>query len=137
MSQLENVSGTDGHLDRTRVTVKAGPLARPVLARVIGIHASRAELPVDRVGDALLISDALASQAPALTEHRQRLQVSVGSEPGRLEIRVGPLRPGSSRRLLDDAAIAGTGRVVERLADDVRVRTQIAGGETLVLRLAN
>jgi hypothetical protein len=136
VSDVESASGAGGRLDRTRVTVIAGPLVGPVLARVIGMHASRAELPVDRVGDALLIADALASRAPGLTEDG-RVPVSVQSEAGRLEIRVGPLRPGSSRRLLDGAAIPGTGRVVERLADEVRVRSGAAGGETLVLRLAN
>ncbi|MCW2997076.1 MAG: hypothetical protein JWN65_625 [Solirubrobacterales bacterium] len=135
MTDLKSASGTGGRLDRTRLTVTDGPLIGPVLARVIGIHASRAELPVDRLGDALLIADAVASRAPALTEDG-RVPVSVQSEPGRLEIRIGPLRPGTGRRLLDGAAIPA-GRVVERLADDVRVRSGAAGGETLVLRLAN
>ncbi|MCW3016173.1 MAG: hypothetical protein JWO02_3265 [Solirubrobacterales bacterium] len=135
MSELDCARGTGGRLDRTRLTVGAGPLVGPVLARVIAIHASRAQLPLDRVGDALLIADAIASHAPALAADG-RVPVSVQSEAGRLEIRVGPLQPGSGRRLLDGAAIPHTGRVVERLADDVRVRSGVAGGETLVLRLA-
>ncbi len=131
---LAGAPGPEARLDRTRLTVAAGPLLRPVLARVIGIHASRAELPVDRVGDALLIADALAARAPGLVDGG-RVPVSVQSDPGRLEIRVGPLRPGSGQRLLDGAAIPGTGRIVERLTDEVRVRSGVAGGETLVLRL--
>lgn len=124
----------DGRLSRTRVTVAGGPLVGPVLARVVGIHAARAALPVDRVGDALLIADALASKAPALTDDG-RVPVSVQSDGGRLEIRVGPLRPDTSRRLLEGAAVPGAGRIVERLADEVKVRSGAAGGETLILRL--
>lgn len=135
MNTLDGPVAVGGRLSRTRVTVVAGPLIGPVLGRVIGIHASRAGLPVDRVGDALLIADALASRAPGFVDDG-RVPVSVQSESGRLEIRVGPLRPDSSRRLLESTAVPGAGRIVERLADEVRVRSGAAGGETLVLRLA-
>lgn len=134
MTDLEDAQRPDGRLSRTRVTIAAGPLVGPVLARVVAIHASRASLPVDRVGDALLIADALASHGPGLTADG-RVPVSVQSEGGQLEIRVGPLRPDTSRRLLDAAALPGAGRIVERLADEVKVRTGAAGGETLILRL--
>jgi hypothetical protein len=134
VTAIDRLVPPGGRLSRTRVTVAAGPMIGPVLARVIGIHASRAGLPVDRVGDALLLADALASRAPDFVEDG-RVPVSVQSESGRLEIRVGPLRADSSRRLLDGAAIPGAGRIVERLADEVRVRSGAAGGETLILRL--
>ncbi len=134
MTDLDVTATTRGRLSRTRVTIAAGPMLGPVLARVIGIHAGRAGLPVDRVGDALLVADALASRAATFVDDG-RVPVSVQSDAGRLEIRVGPLRPDSSRRLLEGAAVPGAGRVVERLADEVRVRAGAAGGETLVLRL--
>jgi hypothetical protein len=134
MNDFEDAQLPDGQLSRTRVTIASGPLVGPVLARVVGIHASRASLPVDRVGDALLIADALASGAPGLTADG-RVPVSVQSEGGRLEIRVGPLQPDAGRRLLDGAALPGAGRVVERLADEVKVRSGAGGGETLILRL--
>lgn len=121
-------------LDRTRVTVRAGSLVRPVLARVIGIHSARAHLPIDRLSDALLIADAIAARARDLTADG-RLQLSVQSGHSRVEVRIGPLAPGGGHRLLDDAALPAVGRVVERLADDVQVRPGAAGHETLVLRI--
>ncbi|MCW3038769.1 MAG: hypothetical protein JWM31_674 [Solirubrobacterales bacterium] len=134
MSQPEVVASPGGRLDRTRVSVAAGPLMAPVIARLIGIHAARADLPVDRLGDALLIADALSARAPAVAEGG-RVELSFLSEAGRLEIRIGPLRPGGGQRLLDGTHLPGTGPVVERLADEVRVRAGAAGGEVLVLRL--
>jgi len=44
-------------LDRTRMTVAEGPLVGPVLARLVGIHAARAELPLDRLNDAVLVAE--------------------------------------------------------------------------------
>lgn len=134
MTDEPQSDGQGGRLDRTRVTIAAGPLMAPVVARLVGIYGARADLPVDRLGDALLIADALAARAPAVAEHG-RVPLSIQAESGRLEIRVGPLRPGSSRRLLDGAQLPETGPVVERLADEVRVRPGAGGGETLVLRL--
>lgn len=121
-------------LDRTRVTVVIGPLVGPVLSRVVGIHAARAELPVDRLNDAILIADAVAARAPAFTVG-ERLPVSVQSTHGRLEIRVGPLRPGGGRRVLEGAALPTVGSVIERLADAVHVRQGAGGDEYLVIRV--
>ena len=136
MNDAEVVGGPGATLDRTRVTVAAGPLMAPVIARLIGIHAARADLPVDRLADALLIADALAARAPAVTEHG-RVPLTLRSKPGRLEIRIGPLRPGGGHRLLAGTHLPEAGSVVERLADDVRVRTGAAGAEILVLRLGD
>ena len=130
-------SGAQGALDRvdrTRVTVAVGPLVGPVVSRVVGIHAARADLPVDRLNDAVLVADAIAARAPAFTV-ADRLPVSVQSGHGRLEIRVGPLRPGGGRRVLEGAALPSIGSVIERLADAVRVREGAGGDEYLIIRI--
>lgn len=121
-------------VDRTRVTVAVGPLVGPVVSRVVAIHASRAELPFDRLNDAVLVADAIAARAPAHAVGG-RLPVSVQSGGGRLEIRVGPLRPGGGQRVLDGAALPAVGSVIERLADAVRVRGAAGGDEYLVIRI--
>ncbi len=121
-------------VDRTRVTVAVGPLVGPVLSRVVGIHASRADLPVDRLNDAVLVADAIAAQAPAFAVGG-RLPVSVQSTAGRLEVRIGPLRAGGGQRVLDGAALPAVGSVIERLADTVRVRAGAGGDEYLVVRI--
>lgn len=127
-------SGALDRVDRTRVTVAVGPLVGPVVSRVVGIHASRAELPIDRLNDAVLVADAIAARAPAHALGG-RLPVSVQSAAGRLEIRVGPLRPGGGRRVLEGAALPQVGSVIERLADAVRVRGAAGGDEYLVIRI--
>lgn len=121
-------------VDRTRVTVAVGPLVGPVLSRVVGIHASRADLPVDRLNDAVLIADAVAAQAPAFAVGG-RLPVSVQSGAGRLEVRIGPLRAGGGRRVLEGAALPDIGSVIERLADTVKIRGGAGGDEYLILRV--
>lgn len=121
-------------VDRTRVTVAVGPLVGPVLSRVVGIHASRANLPLDRLNDAVLVADAIAARAPAFTVDG-RLPVSVQSSEGRIEIRIGPLRAGGPQRVLEGAALPAVGSVIERLADTVKVRGGAGGDEYLVIRI--
>lgn len=121
-------------LDRTRVTVATGALVGPVLSRVVGIHASRAELPLDRLNDAVLVADAIAARAPAYAVGG-RLPVSVQSAPGRLELRVGPLRAGGGQRVLENGSLPDVGSVIERLTDQVKVRSGSGGDEYVTIRV--
>lgn len=121
-------------LDHTRLSIAVGPLVGPVLARVIALHAARAGFPIDRVNDSLLLADALGARAPAQVVD-ERVTLTVRSSAGRLDLRLGPLRSGGSERILAGAALPGGSRVVERLADDVRVRDSKGGEEVLVLRV--
>lgn len=122
--------------DRTRLTVVVGPLVGPVLARVVGMHAARAELPLDRLNDAVLVTDAIAARAPAFAVE-DRLPVSVRSDRGRLELRVGPLLAGGAQRVLEGATLPEVGSVIERLTDTVRVAPAAGGDEYLVLRVGD
>ena len=126
--------GPIDRLDRTRVTVAVGPLVGPVLARVVGIHAARADLGVDRLDDAVLVADAVAAHAQGSAPDGL-LPVAVQSSPGRLELRIGPLRGGGARRVLEGAALPAVGSVVERLASSVRTREGSGGGEFLIIRV--
>ena len=49
----------------TKVSIAAGPLVGPVLRRVVGMFAARADLPLDRLDDAVLVADVVAARAPA------------------------------------------------------------------------
>ena len=126
--------GEPAKVERTRVTVATGPLVGPVLGRVVGIHAARAELPVDRLNDAVLVADTIAARAPAYAIGG-RLPVSVQSSPGRIELRVGPLRAGGGQRVLETASLPDVGSVIERLTDQVKVRTGAGGDEYVVIRV--
>ena len=44
--------------------VRNGPLLGPVLTRVIGMLAARAQCPIDRLDDALLVADTVAAHSP-------------------------------------------------------------------------
>lgn len=121
-------------VDRTRITVAVGPLVAPVLARLVAIHAARADLSVDRLNDAILVADAIADRAAAFATDG-RLPVAVQSAGGRLELRIGPLRRGGGQHLLEAAALPAVGSVIERLADAVRVRAGAGGDEYLVVRI--
>ncbi|WP_354701344.1 hypothetical protein DSM112329_01657 [Paraconexibacter sp. AEG42_29] len=123
-----------GRLDRTRATIAVGPLLAPVLARLVGMHAARAGLTVDRLDDAVLITDALADCA-ADALGASHLELSIQSAPGRIELRVGPLRPGAAQRLVDGTALPDTGPLMGLLADEVRVRVGAGGDEILLLRV--
>ena len=102
----------------TTVSIVAGPLVGPVLRRVVGMLAARADLPLDRLDDAVLVADLIAARAPA---HVAGSRVDVALEPGprSLSLRVGPLRQGGGQALIVDAAVPGVGNVIEQLADEL------------------
>jgi serine/threonine-protein kinase RsbW len=118
----------------TTVSIVAGPLVGPVLRRVVGMLAARADLPLDRLDDAVLVADLIAARAPA---HVVEGRVDVALEPGArsLSLRVGPLREGGGEALIVDAAVPGVGNVIEQLADELTVQPEGAG-EFLHVRLA-
>jgi serine/threonine-protein kinase RsbW len=104
----------------TSVSIAAGPLVGPVLRRVVGMLAARADLPLDRLDDAILVADLIAARAPA---HIRDDQVCVSFEPGHrsLSLVVGPLRQGGADALIVDAVVPGVGNVIEQLADELTV----------------
>ena len=118
----------------TTVSIVAGPLVGPVLRRVVGMLAARADLPLDRLDDAVLVADLIAARAPA---HVASGRVDVALEPGprSLSLRVGPLRSGGGEALIVDAAVPGVGNVIEQLADELTVSPE-DDGEFLHVRLA-
>jgi hypothetical protein len=102
----------------TTVRVRTGPLVAPVLGRVVGMLAARAQCPIDRLDDAMLLTDAVAAHAPAHVTD-EVVQVVVAADESSLRLRVGPLGDGGHERLLADADLPGVGNVLERVADEV------------------
>ena len=127
-------TGPDGSVASTRVSIASGPFVAPVLRRVVGMLAARADLPLDRLDDAVLVADLIAARAPA---HVLAATVDIELETGprTLSLQIGPLRPGGAQALIVDAAVPGVGSVIEQLADDVSVGTN-TDHEVLVVRLA-
>jgi hypothetical protein len=112
------------------VKVVQGPLVAPVLSRVVGMLAARAQCPVDRLDDALLVADAIAAHAPRRSADGH-LTVRLTASIDGLEMRVLELGPGGGDGLVSDAALPGVGNVLERIADDVHV-----DDDDLVIRLS-
>jgi serine/threonine-protein kinase RsbW len=115
----------------TKVSIATGPLVGPVLRRVVGMFAARADLPLDRLDDAVLVADVVAARAPAYVAD-ETVDVALASSTRSLDLCVGPLRSGGGHALVVDAAVPGVGNVIERLADGLDVETE---GEQEYLRV--
>ncbi len=116
------------------VGVASGPLGAPVLGRVVGMLTARADCPIDRLDDALLVADAVAAQAGRFSEDG-RIRVHVVARHGSVELRVGPLRTGGADGLVASAALPGVGNVLERVADALERQQRDHDGEFLLIRL--
>src|SRR5882672_4592094 len=97
------------------VRVVNGPLVAPVLSRVVGMLAARAQCPVDRLDDALLVADAIAAHTQT---HTSNGHVTVRLVAG------------------GDAIELHVGNVLERIADEVQVSNADDGHEVLSLKLS-
>jgi hypothetical protein len=128
------VSAVGAPRTATTVSIACGPLVGPVLRRVVGMLAARADLPLDRLDDAVLVADLIAARAPA---HVTGETVEVALEPGErsLLLDIGPLRAGGGKALIVDAAVPGVGNVIEQLSDELTVAS-VDGSEHLLVRLA-
>lgn len=121
-------------IEETRIAIDAGEALGPVLSRVISMFATRANFSVDRLSDAVLLSDALSAGDP---EHFPdgRASLAIVEEDGAFEVRVGPLREGGARELLEVMRIPEIGASLEALAEEVRV-DPTDEGEHLFLRIS-
>lgn len=118
------------------VGVTSGPLSAPVLGRVVGMLAARADCPIDRLDDALLVADAVAAKAGSFSDDG-RIRAQVVARLGAVELQVGPLREGGADALIASAALPGVGNVLERVADELTSQGPDGdgGGEYLLIRL--
>lgn len=117
-------------VNEATLTVGRPELLGPVLGRVVGMLAARAQCPIDRLDDALLLTDAVAAHAPGHTADG-RVTVHVHAELEGLSLRVGPLEDAGAEALVRAASLPGVGNVFERVASDVRTE-----GSDLLLHLA-
>jgi serine/threonine-protein kinase RsbW len=103
------------------VGVATGPLSAPVLGRVVGMLAARADCPIDRLDDALLVADAVAAKAGSFSADG-RIRAQVVARLGCVEMNIGPLRDGGASELIESAALPGVGNVLEQVADELEPR---------------
>lgn len=120
--------------DRTEMVVDRSDLLAPVLARVVGALAARRDLSVDRVSDAVLVTDAIANAAPDRFEDG-RVRLGLDERDGGIDLRLGPLEEGAAERIRSDLDVPDVGGSLEKLADELTVE-QSDDGEYLIIRFA-
>ena len=131
-------SGGDGERpavrDELQIEIDTGASLAPVLSRVISMFATRADFSVDRLSDAVLISDALSAGARS-SFGGDAVRIVVTEDAGAFAVRVGPLAAGDARLLLDGLRIPQLDASLETLAEQVEVE-EGEDGEYLTLRIA-
>lgn len=120
------------------ISITPGPVMASVLGRVTAMLASRSDFPIDRLSDAVLVTDAISAHVAPFAPGRHASITLDGSE-GALELRVGPLVEGGANELLRQMEIPGLEHSLERLTDEVKVARDDeqagSGSEYLELRL--
>lgn len=120
--------------EEIRISIPAGELLGPILSRVVSMFAARADFSVDKLNDAVLLSDAISAHGPdGFPESTARIAVS--EEAGAFTVRVGPLTDGGGKAFIDGMRIPMLDATLEDLADDVRVEHR-EEGEHLLVRIA-
>lgn len=120
--------------DRTEIVIGRAELLGPVLARVVGALAARRDIPVDRLSDAVLLTDAIAAAAPGrFADGRVRLDLEDRDEG--VELRLGPMEAGAAERVREELAVPDVGGSLESLADELAV-DRCGDGDYLVIRFA-
>jgi serine/threonine-protein kinase RsbW len=116
------------------VTLSQGPAMVPVLGRVVWMLAARADLPMDRLDDAVLVADTIAMNAPDQLAD-ECLEVTVEAGPEALRMVAGPLKPGGAQSLIESTRLPALGNVLDRLASELRTESGNNGTERLSVTL--
>jgi anti-sigma regulatory factor (Ser/Thr protein kinase) len=121
--------------EETSVRVAPPELLAPVLSRALAALAARHEITVDRISDAMLLSDAISAGAPkAFKDGHASLSIADGAEG--VELRIGPMERGAAERLRGSLELPELGGSIETLADELRVE-QDGEGDFLVVGIAS
>jgi len=120
--------------DTTELVIDLPELLAPVLARMVGALAARLDLSVDRVSDAVLVTDAIAAVAPAhFSDNRVRL--GLDDRGAGIALRLGPMEAGAAGLIRRELDLPDVGGLLEALADELTVE-ESGDGEFLVIRFA-
>jgi serine/threonine-protein kinase RsbW len=114
------------------VSVGRAELLEPILARVVGALAARRDLSVDRVSDAVLVTDAIAGAAPGRFADGC-VRLGLGESDDSLELRLGPMEKGGAGAIREELAMPDVGGSLETLADELEV-DESEDGDYLIVR---
>jgi serine/threonine-protein kinase RsbW len=116
--------------------VRVGPpeLVGPVMSHVLAALIARREIGVDRLSDAMLLSDAISARAPeGFVDGHVALSVADRSEG--VVLRVGPMVEGAAERVRAGLELPDVGSL-ETLADELEIERE-EEGEYLVVAIAS
>jgi anti-sigma regulatory factor (Ser/Thr protein kinase) len=123
----------DGWTDRLsgEAVVSLSPVSfvGAVLGRLARALAARARFSLDRFSDVYLVTDAIASHA-ARAAHGERIGFGLSTGTRRLELTLGPFRPGSGSQLKQERPVRDVGSPLLLLSDEVEIRP--ADGEEVL-----
>jgi len=107
--------------EETELAIAAGEVVRPVLSRVIGALAARADFSLDRLADTVLLGDAVSSHQPG--DFADGLVgIAIRDGEGTLAVRIGPLVEGGGDRILSGMDLPGGDRgSLRKLAQSIEV----------------
>ena len=108
------------------MSILPGDVVGPVLSRVIGALAARAEFPVERLSDTMLLGDAVSSHPPE-DFSTGNVSVAIRDAERELDLRVGPMVKGGGERLLSGMDVTGGEGSLRRLARSMEVTTEPNG----------
>jgi serine/threonine-protein kinase RsbW len=120
--------------EATELTVGSPELLGPVLSRALTALAARHEITVDRISDAMLLSDAISAAAPRGFANGQ-VRLSIADRPEGVELRVGPMSSGAAEGLRSSLSLPDGGGSLVKLADEIRTEAD-GDGEYLVVGIA-
>lgn len=106
-------------------------LVAPVLGRVVGALAARHRITVDRLSDAVLLTDAISELAPAAFGG-ESVSLNVADRSEGIDLRIGPMPGASTAQLREGLDLPGINASLEDLADDLRVEENESGAYLLV-----
>ena len=129
---------SDGHRwpavqgDQVGLSVSPVRLLPAILGRMARTLAATAHFSLDRFSDVYLITDALAAHA-GRNALDGRIDACLAAADRRLEVEIGPLRPGTSHALA--ASTAGTRSPLSLLSDEVKIVSEGPGDRVRVVVL--
>ncbi len=118
----------------TEVAVGRAELLEPVLAKLVGSLAARQQISVERLADAILVTDAISVAAPGRFADGC-VRVGLGESEAGLELRLGPMEKGAAGKIRRELEVPGVGGSLEALADELAV-DESEDGDYLVVRFA-
>ncbi len=111
------------------VSVSPVSIVGSVLGRLARALAARARFSLDRFSDVYLVTDGIAAHAVRAAQGK-RISFGISTQSRRLDLTIGPLRPGSSAPLREESAIRSIASGLSVLSDQLDIQSA-DGGELL------